>query len=53
MLLLDKNGITEIDLDVSPQILQRRYRMTNAEPRTLQYVIAGPPQMLQLAGILM
>lgn len=51
MLLLNKNGLTETLLDVSPQILQRRYLVTNAELVTVQYVIDGPQQILQLAGI--
>ena len=51
MLLLNKNGLTETLLEVSPQILQRRYLVTNAELVTVQYVIDGPQQILQLAGI--
>ena len=51
MLLLNKNGFTETLFDVAPQILQRRYLVVNIEPRTVQYVIAAPPQCWQVAGI--
>ena len=51
MSLLNKNGFTETLFDVAPQILHRRYLVTNREPRTVQYVIAGPLHRWQLAGI--
>ena len=51
MLLLNKNGFTETLFDVAPQILHRRYLVVNIEPRTVQYVIAGPPQCWQVSGI--
>ena len=51
MLLLNKNGLTETLLEVSPQILQRRYLVTNAELVTVQYVTLGPPQILHRSGI--
>jgi hypothetical protein len=51
MSLLNKNGFTETLFDVAPQILHRRYLVTNIEPRTVQYVIAGPLQCWQVSGI--
>ena len=51
MLLLNKNGFTETLFDVAPQILHRRYLVMNIEPRTVQYVIAGPLHRWQVSGI--
>jgi hypothetical protein len=52
MSLLNKTRITETVFDVSPQLLQRRYLVTNSAPRTVQYVIAGPLHRWQVSGIL-
>ena len=51
MSLLNKNGFTEMLFDVAPQILHRRYLVMNIEPRTVQYVIAGPLHRWQVSGI--
>ena len=51
MSLLNKNGFTETLFDVAPQILHRRYLVMNIEPRTVQYVIAGPLHRWQVSGI--
>ena len=51
MSLLNKTRFTETVFDVALQIPHRRYLVVNIEPRTVQYVIAAPPQCWQVAGI--